>query len=111
MGGASSHDKQYRKEGVTWWPQELPSSEEYDKATYNLNRHNWKVDYVITYCGPTSLQSYFSFGYYKCDKLTDYFDSLYDKLEWNTWYLGHYHRDERNGKYRVLYRDIIEIII
>lgn len=110
-GGASSHDKQYRKEGVTWWSQELPSLEEYDEATYNQNRHNWKVDYVITHCGPPSLQAYFGFGCYGRNKLTDYFDSLYDKLEWDTWYLGHYHCDERNGKYRVLYRDITEISI
>lgn len=109
MGGASSHDKQYRKEGVSWWARELPSPEEYDEAVHNLNRHNWKVDYVITHCGPSSLQSYFSCGYYKRDELTDYFDSLYERLEWGTWYLGHYHRDERNGKYRVLYQDIIEI--
>lgn len=110
-GGASSHDKQYRKEGVSWCTQELPNPEEYDKGTYNLNRHNWKVDYVITHCGPTSLQAYFDFGCYGRNKLTDYFDSLYDKLVWNTWYLRHYHRDERNRKNRVIYRDIIEIRI
>lgn len=32
FGGASSHDKKYRKEGVSWWPEEMPSLEEYQLA-------------------------------------------------------------------------------
>ena len=108
MGGASSHDKEYRVEGISWWPQELPSPEEYEEAERNLARHNWKVDYVISHCGPTSLQAFIC-GFFEKDHLTDYFDSLYARLEWDMWYLGHYHLDEKNGKYRVLYQDIIEI--
>lgn len=40
MGGAFSHDKQFRKEGVSWWSQELPSCEEYEEAERNLEMHN-----------------------------------------------------------------------
>lgn len=25
MGGAASNDRQYRKEGMSWWPEEMPS--------------------------------------------------------------------------------------
>lgn len=28
MGGAASNDRQYRKEGRSWWPDEMPSEEE-----------------------------------------------------------------------------------
>ncbi|MCM1528459.1 MAG: hypothetical protein NC093_00495 [Alistipes sp.] len=30
FGGAESHDKQYRKLGVTFWKEELPNEEEMD---------------------------------------------------------------------------------
>ena len=108
MGGASSHDRQYRKEGIDWWPQELPSSEEYEEAERNLARHDLKVDYVITHCAPTSLQAYFC-NDSEPDKLTDYLDNLYSRIKCKTWYFGHYHRDEVIGQHRALYRDVIEI--
>lgn len=36
MGGAASHDKELRKEGESWWPNEMPSDEEYAEAERNL---------------------------------------------------------------------------
>ena len=38
MGGGYSMDKAYRTQGVSWWPQEMPSQEEYDNAAANLER-------------------------------------------------------------------------
>lgn len=108
MGGASSHDKQYRKEGISWWPQELPSREEYEEAERNLAKHDWNVDFVLTHCAPTSVQAYFD-GDYVTDELTEFFESLYGRLNWNMWYTGHYHRDEAFGKYHLLYHNILEI--
>ena len=108
MGGAASHDKEFRREGISWWPGEMPSQEEYAEAERNLEKHNWNVDYVITHCGPTSLQAYMSADY-KPDELTTFFDSLYERLKWKMWYMGHYHRDEICGWYRLLYHDILEI--
>ena len=78
MGGAASHDIQdgvldpaspdfeqeywfkrrtqqmFRVKGVSWWPQEFPSNEEYAEAVRNLERVNWKVDCILTHCAPTS---------------------------------------------------------
>lgn len=108
MGGATSHDKEHRREGISWWPGEMPSQEEYAEAERNLEKHNWKVDYVITHCAPTSLQTYVSVDY-KPDELTTFLESLYERLNWKMWYMGHYHRDQFFGRYRILYNDIIEI--
>ena len=52
MGGAESTDKVYRKEGVSWWPRELPSDDEYEEAIRNLEKHNFNVDFVLTHCAP-----------------------------------------------------------
>lgn len=109
MGGAASHDKKYRTEGRSWWPGELPSKEEYTEAERNLAEAGWKVDYILTHCAPTSVQSYFGAGSYAPDPLTNFLESLYERVQWQMWYLGHYHVDKPFGKYRILYDDIIEI--
>lgn len=49
MGGASSHDREWREEGVSWWSEELPSEEEIEHAWATLAAHGWKVDYVVTH--------------------------------------------------------------
>lgn len=76
MGGAASHDIQdgildpaspdfeqeywfkrrtrhmFRVKGVSWWPEELPSDEEYEEAVRNLKEAGWRVDCVLTHCAP-----------------------------------------------------------
>ena len=43
----ASIDKKYREEGLSWWPQEVPSEEEIEEAKRNLKRVNYKVDYIV----------------------------------------------------------------
>ena len=108
MGGASSHDRGYRQKGKSWWPQELPNAEEYTEAERNLEKNGWTVDYVLTHCAPSSVESYLNRGYHP-DRLTMFLESLYGRLHWTTWYMGHYHQDLSFGKYRLLYNDVIEV--
>ena len=51
MGGGRSVDAYLRKEGKTWWPQEMPSKQDYDYAIDNLSNANFKVDYILSHCG------------------------------------------------------------
>lgn len=53
MGGAASHDKQWRQEGKTWWPEEMPSESETEHCLDTLDRVGWKVDYVVTHEAPS----------------------------------------------------------
>ena len=55
MGGATSNDRQYRKEGRSWWPEEMPSEEEMWQCRTSLDRVGWKVDYVVTHEAPADL--------------------------------------------------------
>lgn len=107
MGGAASHDKEYREEGVSWWAKEMPSAEEFAEAERNLEAAGWKVDYVITHDAPTSIQAYLGAGKYVVDELNAFFERLLDRLEFDTWYFGHYHQDVPMGKYRAIYNDIV----
>lgn len=66
----------YRVNHRSWWKEELSSEEEYRTARDSLGHHGWKVDYIITHCGPTSVQDELSRGFYKADKLTDFLDEV-----------------------------------
>jgi hypothetical protein len=92
FGGASSHDKEYRKEGINWWKEELPNEEDFENALNNLDKAEWNVDYVVTHCSSTSVQKQLPDKHDE-NILTDFFEKLELKLKFKKWYFGHYHTD------------------
>lgn len=137
FGGASSHDIQggilnrndsdflYKKRKAigrglpfriiheSWWPQEMPNEEEMEEGRYNLKKVDYKVDYVITHCCSSRMQSALDKDparIYENDILTDYLEEIEDRLEYKHWYFGHYHMDQCiDEKHTLLYKDIVEI--
>ena len=113
MGGAESTDKEYRKEGESWWARELPSDEEYEEALRNLEKVNFEVDIVLTHCAPEGYIGKNMSAVYNNDisrllannmagvvdrsgnRLTKFLDELITEhgLKFRHWYFGHYHRD------------------
>lgn len=86
---ASGEQNHFRILHESWWPQELPTTIELQEGLRNLENVNYKVDYVITHCCSTSLQNKLCRGIqgvYQSDILTDYFDDLEKKLQFNHWY-------------------------
>ena len=132
FGGASSHDikdgilnldeqekiYKYRKRGAyfrirdfSWWDLELPTKEEMQNGIENLEKLNYNVDYVISHCAPTSIQTLIS-SEYKNDDITDYLQQIYEKIKFKKWYFGHYHENRQiNEQFAVLYEDIVRIVI
>jgi predicted phosphodiesterase len=109
MGGASSHDKQHRKEGVSWWAEELPSNEEYNNALQNLEKHNLKVDCIISHCKPYGIMESVN-SFYGKDKLTEFFEDLRVECTYTKWFFGHYHQDVKiDKKHTCLYNKIERI--
>lgn len=134
MGGASSHDiedgildpnapdfqKQYtqlkrsgrhrfRVLGRSWWPEELPSDEEYLAALETLERAKWKVDYVITHCAPTSIALSMS-RHNEADHLSDFLDMVNSRLDFQYWFFGHFHDNRAiDHKHILLWEQIIEL--
>ena len=107
LGGAESHDKEYRKEGKNWWNEELPSEEELETALKNLEKVNMSVDYVITHCAPTGIQQNLS-SKYENNVLTDFLEKLQGKLSYKKWFFGHYHTDkEVNSQHTAVFERII----
>ncbi len=111
MGGANSIDKYSRKENISWWAREMPSQEELQEGIDNLEKVDFKVDYVLTHCCGTSLISQLIYSY-DSDTLTSFFDHLeFDfGLQFKHWYFGHYHRDKKlDDKHTCLYNSIVKL--
>ena len=108
MGGAQSHDKQFRTEYVSWWPEEMPNYMEYEEALYNLEQNKWKVDYILTHCAPASIQKGIS-EKYKTDVLTLFLEQIAAQTSYKKWYFGHYHMDFCIQNFQCLYHNVEKI--
>lgn len=138
FGGASSHDiqngvldvkdydneielfKDYRARThlgemlrvnhYSWWRQELPTEDEMQLGLKNLKEHNFKVDYIITHCAPQQVVEKYICGDFHRDYLTMYFDEIMNKVEFTTWFFGHYHMEHNfDDKFQVLYTNYVKI--
>lgn len=109
MGGAASIDKAYRKVGLTWWKDEIPSQDEMSEGLENLALSNWKVDFVFTHTTSNRIMETMKYVKEK-NVLNDYFDMLQVHVHYNHWYCGHLHCNETvMEKHTVLYEKIIRI--
>lgn len=107
MGGAASHDKEYRVEGQDWWPEEMPSEQEFEDAQVSLDNHGCNVDLVITHCAPNSVQRKLA-SWYEQDKLTNFLEIVVKRcVTYKHWYFGHYHTDV-DAHHHALYHQIRE---
>jgi len=112
FGGADSIDKGNRIEGKDWWRRELPSHKEYEEGLENLEKHNWKVNLVISHdCSQSIFEKIMAGLWVKSlTSINKYFEVLEEKLDYKQWYFGHYHEDRWvDDKHRLIYQDIINI--
>ena len=104
FGGAESIDKWHRTEGISWWPQEVPSFEEFKEAEENLIKNDLKVDYIITHAAP------YGIGFVDYDPVTAMLKDIRTNVSFKKWYCGHYHRDyDEFGIFRFLFNDIVRL--
>ncbi len=115
MGGATSVDKVFREEGVSWWPQEEPSSEELDEAFNNLAKYGNKVDYIITHTIPEKVRKliydvYTDYVNYESG-VEKFLDLIMEHVSYDKWYSGHVHMDREFSDYRlrILYNGVVKI--
>ena len=135
FGGASSHDidggildpnapdykkrkkeldrgwRPYRINHVSWWSQELPSEEEMQEGRRNLAAHDYKVDFIVTHCCPSSTQILLGNPEYKPDILTDYLEEIRQRTSFRKWFFGHYHDNRNvNAQEILIYEQVIRIL-
>ena len=129
FGGAKSIDKHLRIVDVSWWKEEEASFEEMNEGLSNLERVNYKVDYIITHTAPSKMISQLekllvkkfkeenpyiageigSMGYETGDTTSKFLQEVYDRVSFKHWWFGHFHQDIKSKEFTALYQDIIKL--
>lgn len=110
FGGAKSTDRGYGLNEAYWWKQELPSEEEYENARVNIEKNDFKVDYVFTHDGPKDiLREMFKYDRDSDEKFSSFLTWLSETLVFKGWYFGHHHEDRDIESFHCLYNSILEI--
>lgn len=115
IGGASSHDIEYRTEFISWWKDENISTADFNNALNNIkyiNDSGQNVDYVLSHdCPSECLESVYVF-----DKNTSSSNNIalseinsILKDQYKKWYFGHHHCNKSFGNFCCLYNRIIKI--
>lgn len=115
FGGALSFDKRRRKEGESWWRQEMPTQSDYNEAIKNLATVSSKVDYIISHDCPESLLKeiarYSGKLQHEGIVISDsnkYLEEFSKIINFKHWYFAHYHCDITLGKYDCLFNRVID---
>ena len=98
MGGACSHDLEYRTPNKDWWTREIPSKQEFEHGMSTLKMHEYSVDYVLTHTVPTSVIDLLNHKYKlqfdnRKDQVSKYLDEVMHIIKYKHWFSGHLHID------------------
>ncbi|MBP5092092.1 MAG: metallophosphoesterase [Bacilli bacterium] len=107
LGGATSIDKAYRIEGISYWREENISYEDMENVFNNLEKEGDHFDFVLTHCAPTSVIRHMF--QYEGDGDTKILETLAMRISYNDWLFGHYHQDKASGAFRCFYFDVMEL--
>ena len=111
MGGAKSIDRgaathtEKRDIHKIWWPQENITDADMEEAWKNLEQVGNKVDYIVTHEVPQSVCM--EMGFYRNDPNSLKLQEIKEKVDYNFWFAGHYHRFERYGNVQILYNQVV----
>lgn len=114
FGGATSVDKEYRTEHISWWREENASQAEKDYGLDMLKSVDWNVDYVITHTAPEQFLSVYrqaAFNKLSFCPTGAYLTELHRQLTYKKWYFGHFHDDVDSSyhKCRLVFDEIVPI--
>lgn len=117
FGGAASRDYVYRKRGLSWWPQEIPSRRMAARGRRALAAHDHYADYFITHTLPYRLKRAIFMPTpaglkipheNTTEKMLQHF---MDHNRYGHWFAGHQHQNINipDFKMTLLYNDIVEL--
>lgn len=108
FGGAESTDKDSRIMGISWWPQEIPTIQEFNLGHDNLEKHQYCVDFILSHTAPKGLIDSLGWTFYN-DPTSLMLQSFYETTKFKKWYCGHLHLDQEAGNFRFLYDNIVAL--
>ena len=113
LGGAESTDKAFRREGVSWWPQESVTLADVEEGMRSLAAHGMYADYVITHTLPSCLlvrQPFLDMTGGRAGVSEMLLNIIAENAQFGHWYFGHWHLDlDLGGKFSALYRRVVPL--
>lgn len=104
FGGCKSSPK-WQEMGLSY-PGEEPTEEEINTAHANLEKHKFKVDYILTH----KYEEIPPRGKTVCEQLQKLNKFIDDKVSFKKWYSGHWHRELIiDDKHIVIYDKLIAL--
>lgn len=116
IGGAYSVDKYYRlANGAPWFATEQPDDAVKARVEEKLEQMGWRVDYVFSHTVPLSEIPRHALlptiDQRTVDRSTEeWLEEIYQKLNCETWYAGHYHVTDSMGRVQLLFEDYDELV-
>jgi len=99
----------YRIKGESWWEREQPSSAEWHEWYKNLDRYDFKVDYVLTHEAPASVVPFISI--FNATDMSDTLERFRQCIDYKHWFFAHYHQDKMiNDKESLVYTKLHRIV-
>ena len=87
-----------------------PCQEDFDRCTANLERHGWKVDYILTHSPSGNINRFINMDSFTFGHLFDYLDEIGAKTDYKKWYFGFYHKDKYiSSKAQAVYTDVYKL--
>lgn len=117
IGGAYSVDKMSRLQGsAPWFENEQPNENIQAYVERQLDKVNWTVDYVFTHTAPLKYEPREEFipsiNPLFVDKSTEqWLDSIEDRVQYERWFLGHYHCDKHIDRITILFEEYEELYL
>ena len=115
IGGAYSVDKQFRlAAGWHWFKDEQLSIAEKADIEEHIKKCGSKFDYILTHTCPYDTRPIHLFldgiDQSTVDNSTEkWLQFITSTISFDKWYFGHFHGDWENGKYTMLYNNIIKL--
>ena len=109
-GGAYSPDKNYRlAKGWPWYADEQPSTRIKHQVEKKIKEMNYHVDVMLTHTIPYKYISQLGLEPWEgIDNSTEiWLDQIEESLDYDKWYAGHFHVDQKIGHLQVM-MDAIE---
>lgn len=99
FGGGNSIDKSMRTPGRSWWPEEMPTAEEYAEGRKNLARVDDCVDYIITHTVPMGALQFLG-KHHGAEEapLNNYLEEIAQTVWYQKWFAGHMHMDKKTHR-------------
>ncbi|MBQ1242387.1 MAG: metallophosphoesterase [Oscillospiraceae bacterium] len=109
-GGGESEDRDAREEGVNWWPDELPSKQQLEKAGQALDKADRKVDFVITHEAPEMIYRFLKMDSNRHNYFSSFLDDLTRSVRFSRWLFGSLHIDKRvTPLFTAVFKDVIPL--